>query len=95
MHVTLRWYASGSALADAMTSKASEVEQLLRAVPGFLSYYAMRDGDTVTSVTVCQDRAGTDESTRVAAEWVKANLKPGSVAPPRISEGDTYMAFSK
>ena len=95
MHVTLRWYQSASALVDAMSAKPGEVEELLRGVPGFLAYYAMRDGDNVTTVTVCQDKAGTDESTRRAGEWVKTNLKPGSVAAPRISEGDTYMGFSK
>jgi hypothetical protein len=44
-------------------------------------------------MTVCQDKAGTDESTRRAAEWVKTNLKPGTVSPPRISEGDTFLSF--
>jgi heme-degrading monooxygenase HmoA len=95
MHVTLRWYAGANALADAMSAKAAEVEQILRGVPGFISYYAVRDGDNVTTVTVCQDKTGTDESTRRATAWVKENLKQGAVAAPRISEGDTFISFSK
>ena len=94
MHVTLRWYAGASALSDTMSAKAAEVEQLLRGVPGFITYYAVRDGENMTSVTVCQDKAGTDESTRRAAAWVKENLK-GAVAAPRISEGDTFISFKK
>jgi hypothetical protein len=35
MHVTLRWYTGATPLADAMTAKASEVEELIRGVPGF------------------------------------------------------------
>ncbi|MDP9178438.1 MAG: hypothetical protein M3O61_12220 [Gemmatimonadota bacterium] len=95
MHVTLRSYAGASALADAMSAKAAEVEQILRGVPGFVAYHAVRDGDNVTTVTVCQDKTGTDESTRVAAAWVKENLKQGGIAAPRISEGDTFISFSK
>ena len=94
MHVTIRWYASATGLADAMTAKASEVEELIRGVPGFIAYYAVRDGDSMTSVTVCQDKTGTDESTRRAGVWVKANVQ-GAIAPPRINEGDTFISFSK
>jgi hypothetical protein len=94
MYVTLRWYAGAAALADAMSAKPGEVEKLIRGVPGFVAYYSMRDGDNVTSVTVCEDKAGTDESTRRAAAWVKENVK-GALAAPRISEGKPFISFSK
>ena len=45
------------------------------------------------TVTVCDDKAGTDESSRRAAEWVKENA--GAVADaPSITEGDTVLQFS-
>ena len=94
MHITIRSYAAAAALADAMSAKASDVEEIIRGVPGFIAYYAVRDGDNMTSVTVCQDKTGTDESTRRAGVWVKANVQ-GSVAAPRISEGDTFISFAK
>jgi hypothetical protein len=94
MHVTIRWYAGATGLADTMTAKAADVEDLIRGVPGFVAYYAIRDGDNMTSVTVCQDKAGTDESTRRAGVWVKENLK-GTVPAPRINEGETFISFSK
>ena len=94
MHVTIRSDAGAAALADAMTAKASDVEEIIRGVPGFIAYYAVRDGDNLTSVTVCQDKAGTDESTRRAGAWVKENVQ-GSIAAPRIIEGDTFISFSK
>ena len=75
-----------------MTAKAAEVEKIIREVPGFISYYAVRDGDNMTSVTVCQDKTGTDESTRRARAWVQENVKVG-VAAPKISEGDTFISF--
>ena len=94
MHVTIRSYAGAAALADAMSAKASDVEEIIRGVPGFIAYYAVRDGDNMTSVTVCQDKTGTDESTRRAGAWVKENVQ-GGVAAPRISEGDTFISFAK
>jgi len=43
-------------------------------------------------VTVCDDKAGADESSRRAAEWVKANLS--TVDPPAITEGDAVLHFT-
>ncbi len=94
MHVTIRSYPGAKALADAMSAKEAEVKAIISAVPGFISYYAVRDGDKMTSITVCQDKTGTNESTRRAAAWVKENVQ-GGVGAPTISEGDTFISFSK
>ena len=94
MYVTMRRYAGAAALGDAMSANTGEVEQLIRGVPGFVAYYALRDGDNITSITVCDDKAGTDESTRRAAAWVKENVK-GGISPPQISEGKPFITFSK
>ena len=93
MHVTIRSYAGAGALADAMSAKAADVEKIIRGVPGFIAYHAVREGDQVTTVTVCQDKTGTDESTRRARAWVQENV-PQGVAAPKISEGDTFISFS-
>jgi hypothetical protein len=45
-----------------------------------------------TTVTVCQDKSGTDESSRRAAEWVKENVST-TVDPPAITEGSTILQF--
>jgi hypothetical protein len=61
-------------------------------VPGFVSYAAVRGADGNMTVTVCQDKAGTDESSRRAAEWVKENVSI-TVDPPAIKEGSTLLQF--
>jgi len=94
MHITMRYYTAASALGDAMAANTDAIRQLITTVPGFVSYYAIRNGDVVTSVTVCQDKAGTDESTKRAAAWVKENVK-GGVSAPSINEGDTFVQFNK
>jgi len=43
-------------------------------------------------VTICEDKAGTDESSRLAAEWVKENVS-ATVDRPAITEGDTVLQF--
>jgi len=39
-------------------------------VPGLVSYTMLRTDDGGISVTVCQDKAGTDESVRLAADYL-------------------------
>ncbi len=43
-------------------------------------------------MTVCQDKAGTDESSRRAAEWVRENMNV-TIDPPTVSEGSTVLHF--
>lgn len=61
-------------------------------VPGFVSYAALRTDGGGVAVTVCQDKTGSDESSRRAAEWVKENVST-TVNPPTITEGDTVLQF--
>jgi hypothetical protein len=90
----MRYYTAASALGDAMAANTDAIRQLITTVPGFVAYYAIRNGDVVTSVTVCQDKAGTDETTKRAGVWVKENVK-GGVSAPAINEGDTFVSFNK
>ena len=93
MYVTIRRYKNADALAETMTAKKDEVVQLIKGVPGFVAYYATRDGDTMTSVSVYNDKAGGDESTRRAGEWVRANVSslPSS---PDVSGGEVFVNFT-
>jgi hypothetical protein len=95
MYVVVRRYTGASALVDAMIRREREVRDLISTVPGFRAYYAARTGggDGVATITVCDDKAGTDESTRRAGEWVRANVSGASIAPPDVTEGETYIAF--
>lgn len=94
MHAVVRRYAGASQLADAMTERAQEVQELLTGVPGFRAYYALRSSNgTVVTITVCDDRAGTTESTRRAAEWVGQNLGGGTMDPVQVTDGETFLGF--
>jgi len=90
MYATVRRWKNAAALADAMTAKEAEVKTLISGVSGFVSYYSTRDGDTVTSVSVYNDKAGADESTRLAREWAGQNVT-GSVGAPEVSGGEVFI----
>jgi hypothetical protein len=55
----------------------------VKEVPGFIAYFFIdTGGGTMVSITVCEDKAGTDESVTRAAQWVEDH--PG-VVPPATS----------
>jgi hypothetical protein len=96
MYTVVRQYSGqgASQLFDALESKRDDVERLIRGVSGFVSYTLLRTGNGGISVTVCQDKAGADESVRVAADWVRQNVSVAT-SPPVISEGNTILHFNK
>ena len=93
MYVVVRRWRNAATLADALTSRSQEVEELLRGVPGFVAYYAVRHGAELTTITACDDQAGTQESTRRAGEWVKQHVSESPPGAPEIIEGETILQF--
>ena len=93
MYATIRSY-SGTALADALATRQDEIRQLLETIDGFRAYYVLRttDGNTV-SISVFDDPAGAEESTRVAAAWVGENLADLGLSPPQVTTGEVAFSF--
>ena len=94
MYVVVRSYSGqgASELFDLLGQREEDVKSLISGVPGFVSYAALRSGDGGMTVTICQDKVGTDESSKRAAGWVKENVS-GTVSPPVITEGSTILQF--
>lgn len=94
MYVVIRTYSGNGAteLFDLLGQREADVRELIGGVPGFVTYAAFRTDDGGATVTVCEDKAGTDESSRRAAGWVQENVTT-AVDPPRITEGDTVVQF--
>jgi heme-degrading monooxygenase HmoA len=94
VYVAIRSYSGqgASELFDALAKREADVKDLISTVPGFISYEAFRTEGGGRTVTVTQDKAGTDESSRRAAEWVKENIDV-TVDPPAVSEGSTVLHF--
>jgi hypothetical protein len=94
MHVVVRNYRGNAKLMDVIEQNRSEVERLLRGVPGFVAYYLIRSADGGASISVYQDQAGTQESTRLAGEWIRQNAPEAAGTPPEVTEGETIIQFS-
>jgi len=94
VYAVVRTYSGQGAaeLFDLLGQREEDVKALMTGVPGFVSYAAVRSGDGGVAVTVCEDKAGTDESSRLAAEWVKENVS-ATVDRPTITEGDAVLQF--
>src|SRR5262252_8545960 len=95
MHAVIRNYSGKGtkALFDLLEKNKGEVENLIRGVKGFVSYSLVRTTRGGFSVSVYQDKAGADESTRVAREWIAKNASKTGVARPTISERHSYAAI--
>src|SRR5262249_30185131 len=93
MHAVIRSYSGQGtkALFDLLEKNKGEVESLIRGVKGFVSYSLVRTTRGGFSVSVYQDKAGADESTRAAREWIAKNASKTGVARPTISEGTVML----
>jgi len=93
MHAVVRTYSGKGAkeLFDVLEKRRTEVESVIRPVKGFVSYTLARSGDGGFSVTVCQDKAGTDESVQLARAWVAKNAGDTGAGAPTVSEGPVII----
>jgi hypothetical protein len=93
MHAVVRTYSGVGAkqLFDLLTERKADVEAVLRSVPGLVSYTMASSGEGGFTVTVCQDKAGTDASLKVAREWIQKNVSGISAIPPVVSEGSVVV----
>ena len=65
---------------------------ILQQVPGFISYDTFQAGDGVAvSVSTFESRAGAEESTRKAAEWVTQHLSTLLPRPPQVTAGEVLV----
>ncbi len=93
MHTVIRAYTGKGAkeLGDVLEKHKTEVETLLRGVKGFVAYTLARTAEGTVSVTICHDKAGADESVKVARDWVAKNAGNTGVAAPYVSEGPVIL----
>ena len=75
MHAVMRDYSGDGAkkLFDILEKRTAEVKEVIMPIKGFVSYSLVRTARGGFSITICQDKAGTDESIRVARDWIAKN----------------------
>ena len=91
MYTVIRRYDGVPALIEGLERRQDDVRREMTSTPGFVAYYAIRDGKALTTVTVAQSRAEAEESTRRVAQWLKENLADIKVRPPDVSGGEVFI----
>jgi len=96
MYAVVRTYAGAGAkeLFDLLERRKAEVEAAMRTVPGLVSYTLVRTAEGGMAVTVCQDRAGADESTRIAKEWIQQHASEIGSKLPVVDLGSVLVQIT-
>jgi len=96
MNTVIRSYSGSGATAlfNLLEERKEEVESIIRSVTGFVSYSLVRTTDGGVTVTVCQDKVGTDESLQIAKDWIQENASNLDVSPPKVTEGSNILQLS-
>jgi hypothetical protein len=95
MHATVRRYEGvDKSRTDELTKKVGEsLLPRLSKLPGFGGYYLIEAGEgAMRSISFFDTSAQADESTRVAATWVRdEKLETALPNPPKISGGEVIV----
>ena len=98
MDVVVRTYSGKGSkeLFSLLEEKKADVEEAMRSVKGLVSYTLARssESDGGLSMTICEDKAGTEESVRIAKEWIAKNAGHIGVDAPKVSAGTIVVHFS-
>ena len=94
MHAAIRQYqgAPGSVDEEMIRRLKEGFLPIIKDASGFRDYYALDAGDgRVATVSVFEDRAGAEESTRLAADWVRENMASLFPEPPEVLQGEVLV----
>ncbi len=89
MQVVIRTYRGKGTkeLFDLMAAYEAEVQPMMRAIEGLVSYTLARAGDGGFSVTVCRDNRGIKKSVKTARDFIAKHPPDRNVAAMHISAG--------
>ena len=91
MYATIRTYADAPQLADELTARGDEVEELISTVPGFRGYFIVKTDGGCATISMFDDASGAEESTRRAKQWLADHAGEISSPPMVVWQGDVLM----
>lgn len=90
MYVAIRLYDGVKHPDEAAAKVRDEFLPVISKIPGFQEYYAVKSGDnTMASISIFKDKPSTDESVKVAANWVQSNMSQFLPNAPKMIGGET------
>ncbi len=96
MYMAIRKYqtTAGASIQEIVQRVQEGFVPIVSQTPGFVAYHIVNTGNgTVASVTLFEDQASSEESTRRATDWVRQNLTSLLQLPAEITAGE--VAYSK
>ena len=92
MHAAIRQYQVDPGSVDEVRRGINEgFLPIIKDVYGFQAYYAIdAGGGRMATVSVFDDQAGAEESTRMAADWIRQNMPSLVPNPPEVLEGEVF-----
>ena len=92
MHAAIRQYQVDPGSVDEVRRGVNEgFLPIIKDVYGFQAYYAIdAGGGRIASISVFDDQAGAEESTRMAADWIRQNMASLVPNPPEVLEGEVF-----
>ena len=90
MYATIRTYRDPE-LADQLASRSDEVETVIGGTPGLRGYYLIRTDQGCTTITIADDEAGVEESSRRAADWLRDHASEISSSKPQVTTGEVLV----
>jgi hypothetical protein len=96
MHVVTRTYLGHGAkeLINLVLKNEHEISKLMRGVKGFVSYVVIKSGDEWVTATTCHDKAGCEESVKIARDWIAKNASSTGVKFPNVREGEVLLRIT-
>jgi hypothetical protein len=95
MYAAVRRYEGVTDAAEAGRQVDATFVPLISKLSGFVAYYWIDAGDGVmVSTGVFEDRAGAEESVKIAADWVRDNAASLFPNPPQVTAGNVVASAS-
>jgi quinol monooxygenase YgiN len=93
VYTSIRSYRIKPGKSDELIQKVqSGFVPLIRKSEGFIGYYVVDAGDDrIASISVFRDKAGAEQSTRSAADWVASNIADLVEGPPEVLSGEARI----
>ena len=88
MYASIRKYRIEGSVDELMQKVNEGFVPIISRAQGFYAYYCVDAGNGyVASISIFEDKAGVEESNRLAGDWVKENLASILPNPPEITSG--------
>lgn len=92
---SIRMYKGAPLLSDELVKHQEDIKSVLQPIRGFHGYYMLKTTDGAVSMTLCEDKAGAEESNRVEATWLKAKLPTFATRAPEITIGEVRIQLEE